>query len=95
MNLSERRNFPDAMKPVMLSLLLSHSRQDDQHDGHGNRSSNPRRDLRERHELHPVGRRQDGDVSGASLSAMTGIHDRYIDRIHVQEACDYESCAHQ
>jgi hypothetical protein len=40
--------------------------QDDQHQRYGRRAADAGRDLRERHQLHPVGGGQDRDVAGAA-----------------------------
>jgi hypothetical protein len=53
--------FP--LEPPTLNQL----RQDDQYHRHGNRPADARGDLRKGHELHPIGRGENGDIAGAAL----------------------------
>ena len=52
--------FP--LEPPTLNQL----RQDDQYHRHGNRPADARGDLRKGHELHPIGRGENGDIAGAA-----------------------------
>jgi hypothetical protein len=58
----------------ILLLALNQSRQQYQYKGNGDGPADAGRDLREWHELHPVRRREYGNVAGAALPAMAGIN---------------------
>src|SRR4029077_15130291 len=72
---------------------LSQLGEKDQRQRHGNRTADAIGDLRERHQLHAVGRGQDRNVAGTALAAVAGIYDRRLDWVHAEPAPDKEPVA--
>src|SRR6516164_5669490 len=67
-----------------------------QHQNHryGNGTADAGCNLSKRHELHPVGRRQNRDVAGAALPAVACVNDRGFDRVHLHEAANDKTGRH-
>src|SRR6478672_6305929 len=57
---------------------------------HGGGAPEPGGDLGEGHQVHPVGRREDRDVTGASESAVADRHQGRIDGEHADRLADPE-----
>src|ERR1700685_4011624 len=66
-------------------------RQHDQHHSDGQGTADAGGDLRKRHQLHPIGRGEDGDIAGAALSTVAGGGDGRVDRILFHPAPDEKS----
>src|SRR4051794_36359626 len=66
---------------ISLSALrrLTDLRQGNQHQRHGYRTTDARGNLGKGHELHPIGRREDGDIACTALPAVAGGDDRSVD----------------
>jgi hypothetical protein len=73
--------------------MLSQSGEQDQGPGHCDGHADAGGDLRERHQLHPVGHRQHRNVAGVALAAVAGVHDRRPDRVHAEPASDKNQAA--
>src|ERR1700751_2133930 len=80
--------------PPPAVMTLFQVTQQHQNHRHGNSPPDAGCNLSKRHELHPVGRRQNRDVASAALPAVACIHDRGFDRVHLHEAANDKTGRH-